>query len=162
VTDPPPPIESSGAAVISSYEYYVAGRDHLTEGGIMMQWVPYGGPVPDFLDHIRTFATVFPEVTVVRGAGGYGVYMLGSSEPFDLSEANIRAVLARPGVLADISRAFDSPATTIDDWVDVIAQETWLAGAAVLEAAGPGPLVTDDRPRPEYFFLRRVFGWRLP
>ncbi len=30
VTDPPPPIESSGAAVISSMEYYEAGRDHLT------------------------------------------------------------------------------------------------------------------------------------
>ena len=32
VTDPPPPIESSGASVISSKEYYEAGRDHLTDG----------------------------------------------------------------------------------------------------------------------------------
>ena len=47
LTDPPPPIESSGAAVISSKEYYEAGRDHLTEGGIMMQWVPYGGPAAE-------------------------------------------------------------------------------------------------------------------
>ncbi len=31
VTDPPPPIESSGASVISSKEYYEAGRDHLTD-----------------------------------------------------------------------------------------------------------------------------------
>ena len=35
VTDPPPPIESSGASVISSREYYQAGYDHLTPGGIM-------------------------------------------------------------------------------------------------------------------------------
>ena len=60
VTDPPPPIESSGAAVISSYEYYIAGRDHLTDSGIMMQRVPHGGPLLDFLEHIRTFANVFP------------------------------------------------------------------------------------------------------
>lgn len=159
VTDPPPPIESSGAAVISSYEYYVAGRDHLTDGGIMMQWVPYGGPVRDFLDHIRTFATVFPEVAVVKGAGGFGVYMLGSSEPIAFAESDIRAVLARPGVLADISSAYDSPARTVDDWVAVIARETWLTGDAVLETAGAGPLITDDRPRPEYFLIRRLFGW---
>ena len=84
VTDPPPPIESSGASVISSLEYYQAGRDHLTPGGVMMQWVPYGAPEAEFKEHIRTFASVFPNVTVVRGAGGYGAYMLGSDEPLDL------------------------------------------------------------------------------
>ena len=79
LTDPPPPIESSGASVISSLEYYQAGRDHLTDGGIMMQWLPYGGQSDDFNDSIRTFASVFPNVTIVKGSGGYGVYMLGSS-----------------------------------------------------------------------------------
>ena len=139
VTDPPPPIESSGAAVISSKEYYEAGRDHLTEGGIMMQWVPYGGPAADINDHIRTFAAVFPEVTLVKGAGGYGIYMLGSSAPITFDEADIRAVLARPGVLEDISSAYDSPAKTVDDWVDVIARQTWLSGDEVAALAGPGP-----------------------
>lgn len=62
-------------------------------------------------------------------------------------------------VLADISSAYDSPARTVDDWVAVIARETWLTGDAVLETAGAGPLITDDRPRPEYFLLRRLFGW---
>src|SRR6185503_1628914 len=67
ITDPPPPIESSGASVISSKEYYESGRDHLTPGGIMMQWLPYGpAPEDEFKDHIRTFATVFPEVLLVR------------------------------------------------------------------------------------------------
>ena len=162
VTDPPPPIESSGAAVISTKEYYESGRDHLTDGGIMMQWVPYGGPAADFNDHSRTFAAVFPEVTVVKGAGGYGVYMLGSSAPIGFDEASTRAVLARPGVLADISSAFDSPATTIDAWVEVIRRQTWLTGTAVREYVGAGLLITDDRPRPEYFLLRRLFGDSIP
>jgi predicted membrane-bound spermidine synthase len=159
VTDPPPPIESSGAAVISSKEYYEAGRAHLTEGGIMMQWLPYGAPADDFNDHIRTFAAVFPEVTLVKGAGGYGLYMLGSSLPIEFPEADIRAVLARPGVLEDISSAYDSPATTPDEWVEVIARQTWLAGDAARSYVGPGPLITDDRPRPEYFLLRRLYGY---
>ena len=38
-------------------------------------------------DHIRTFATVFPYVTAVRGPGGYGFFMLGSDEPIVLLDA---------------------------------------------------------------------------
>ena len=158
LTDPPPPIESSGAAVISSKEYYEAGRDHLAPNGIMMQWLPYGGPREDLNDHIRTFATVFPKVTLVRGAGGYGAYMLGSSSPIAFDEADIRSILARPGVLEDISSAYDSPAKTVDDWIAVIRRQAWASGDQVLALAGPGPLITDDRPRPEYFLLRRLFG----
>ena len=90
VTDPPPPIESSGASVISSYEYYRAGHDHLTSGGVMMQWVPFGAPELELKEHIRTFAAVFPEVLIVRGAGGYGFYMLGSDDPLELDPRSPR------------------------------------------------------------------------
>ena len=127
VTDPPPPIESSGAAVISSLEYYEAGRDHLTDGGIMMQWVPYGGPVVDLMDHVRTFAAVFPAGR--RSSRARAATACTCSDRASRSrspEADIRAVLARPGVLEDISSAFDSPARTIDAWVDVIGRQTWL------------------------------------
>jgi len=124
----------------------------------MMQWVPFGGPVTELLDHVRTFASVFPEVTIVKGAGGYGIYMLGSTRPVEFSDDDIRTVLAWPGVLEDISSAYDSPATTVDDWIQVIRRQTWLTGDAVREEAGPGPLITDDRPLPEYFLLRRVLG----
>jgi hypothetical protein len=83
--------------------------------------------------------------------------MLGSSQAIEFDDANIRAVLARPGVLEDISSAYDSPASTVDDWVDVIGRQIWLTGDAVTDYAGPGPLITDDRPRTEYFLLRRFF-----
>lgn len=157
VTDPPPPIESSGASVISSREYYQAGREHLTPGGVMMQWTPFGSPESELKDHIRTFASVFPEVTVIRGAGGYGIYMLGSMEPMTIDAAAIRSILDRPGILADISSAFDSPTTTVDGWVAEIDALRWLADAADVQAyVGDGPLITDDRPRPEYFLIRRL------
>jgi predicted membrane-bound spermidine synthase len=158
VTDPPPPIESSGASVISSLEYYEAGRDHLSPAGVMMQWVPFGAPESDLKEHIRTFASVFPEVLAVRGAGGYGFYMLGSTEPIELRHEDVTAVLMRPGVLEDISSAYDSPAATIDDWIDVIDQQTWLTTDQAHAYVGDGPLITDDRPRPEYFLLRRLAG----
>ena len=105
----------------------------------MMQWLPYGGTADEFQDHIRTFAAVFPQVTLVKGAGGYGIYMLGSSSPIAFDEANIRGVLARPGVLEDISSAYDSPATTVDDWVDVISRQTWMTDAVARATGGLGP-----------------------
>ena len=154
LTDPPPPIQSSGVSVISSLEYYEAGRDHLTDGGVMMQWTPYGTTESDLKEHIRTFAAVFPHVIAVRGSGGYGFYMLGSAKPMSLDPDVARSVLARPGVLEDISSAYDSPQSTIDGWLAEIADQTWLVDDEVRAYAGDGQMITDDQPRPEYFLLR--------
>jgi len=156
LTDPPPPIQSSGVSVISSLEYYEAGRDHLTDGGVMMQWTPYGTTESDLKEHIRTFATVFPHVIAVRGSGGYGFYMLGSAKPMSLDPDVARSVLGRPGVLEDISSAYDSPQSTIDGWLTEIADQTWLVDDEVQAYAGDGQLITDDQPRPEYFLLREA------
>jgi spermidine synthase len=158
VTDPPPPIQSSGVSVIASHEYFLAGRDHLTDSGVMMQWTPWGTTEAELKEHIRTFSQVYDHVLLVRGPGRYGFYMLGSMAPLELAEADIREVLARPGVLEDISTAYDSPATTIDGWVDVINEQIWFEDDAARAYAGDGPLITDDQPRPEYFLLRAL-GW---
>jgi spermidine synthase len=159
VTDPPPPAESSGVSVISSLEYYLAGHAHLTPGGIMMQWTPFGPQADDLKEHMRTFHSVFSNVLAIKGPGGYGFYMLGSDEPISLDADNARSVLSRAGVLADISSAFDSPASTIDDWLAVLDRQRWLTGPELDAYAGTGPpLITDDQPRPEYFLLRRLFG----
>jgi spermidine synthase len=158
VTDPPPPIESSGASIISSHEYYLAGRSRLTPNGIMMQWVPYGQSNPEFRAHLRTFRDVFPNVVVARGPGSFGVYMFGSEAPITFDPANMRTILSRPGVLDDISGAYDSPTKTIDGWLSRIPALVGVQGDAVAPYAGPGPLITDDRPAAEYFLLRRLFG----
>ena len=162
VTDPPPPIEAAGISVISSLEYYQAGRDRLNPGGIMMQWVPYGQRIDEFRAHVRTFADVFPEVVVLRSPGNYGFFMLGSDQPMAFDDRSMREVLARPGILEDISGAYDSPAKTADGWAALIPSLPWLTGAQVASFAGSGPLVTDDRPLPEYFLLRRTIGEKSP
>jgi spermidine synthase len=162
VTDPPPPIYSSGASVISSLEYYQAGHARLTPGGVMMQWFPFGGSVEETKAHIRTFRAVYPHVTVAFGPGGHGMLMLGSDAPITFTDAAIRKVLALPGVLADISSAADSPAHTVDDWARRIPTLVWITDAKVDRFVGDGPLVTDDRPFSEYFFLRNTFGAKSP
>ena len=162
VTDPPPPLESSGASVISSREYYEAGRDHLTPGGVMMQWIPYGQTINEYKAHIRAFHAVYPEVAIVFGAGGYGNYVLGSADPISFEPDAIREILARPGVLEDISAPYDSPTDTVEGWVAQIAGMTWIAGDDVTAFVGDGPQVTDDRPLSEYFLIRRILGDGTP
>jgi hypothetical protein len=86
------------------------------------------------------------------------VFMFGSDEPLAFDEASVRAILSRPGVLADLSDAPDAPTTTIDGWVGLIPDHVWLADGQAAAWAGPGPEITDDRPLPEYFLLRRLTG----
>ena len=162
VTDPPPPIFSSGASVISSLEYYQAGHARLNPGGVMMQWVPFGSTIDEFRAHVRTFRSVFGHVTMVFGPGGYGIYMLGSDQPMTFDDATLREVLGRPGILDDISSAYDSPEHTIDGWARKIPSLRWISDADLDRFAGPGPLVTDDHPLPEYFLLRRLINPNVP
>jgi spermidine synthase len=162
VTDPPPPIESSGASVISSLEYYRAGHARLNPGGIMMQWTPYGGTVDEFRAHLRTFHAIYPHVIIGFGPGGYGFFMFGSDEPMEFTDAAISDVLGRPGILDEISSAFDSPERTLEGWTRRIHSLVWLTDEEVGQFTGDGPLITDDRPLPEYFLLRRMFGTPSP
>ena len=162
VTDPPPPIFSSGASVISSLEYYESGREHLNPGGIMMQWIPWGSTLEEFKAHLRTFRSVFPHMSIVMGPGGYGMYVMGSDQPLTYDEAAMREVLGRPRILEDISTAYDSPVTTVDAWIARIDQLRWIDDEEIDRFVGSGPFVTDDRPLPEYFLLRRIMNPKEP
>jgi Spermidine synthase len=158
VTDPPPPIESSGVSVISSREYYEAAKARLSSGGVVLQWVPYGQTIDEFKAHVRTYRDVFSHVIIAVGPGGNGFFMLGSEQPIRFDSAAISEVLSRPEIVADLSSAFDSPEHTADGWSRLIPHLVWIEGAQVADFAGPGPMVTDDRPRPEYFLLRHLTG----
>ena len=162
VVDPPPPIETSGVSVISTLEFYQAAKARLNPAGVMVQWVPFGQTVAEFLAHVRTFASVFPNVRVIAGAGRYGLYMIGSDGSVDLDPTSMAAALGRPGVLADLDSAFDSQARTIAQWVDTIQGNNWASGDTLRRAVGDGPLITDDRPMPEYFLLRRLTDPNAP
>ncbi len=163
VTDPPPPIESAGVSVISSADYYRAAKARLNPGGVMMQWLPWSSQTMDeLLAHMRSFKSVFPEVTIAFGPGGYGLYMLGSDEPITFDQANLEAVLSRPGVTEDLSSAFDSPEHDAAGWARRIPSLVWISGDDVGRILGDGPIITDDHPLPEYFLLRNAFGRSSP
>ena len=162
MVDPPPPIESSGTAVLYAREFYQAVAERLTADGVMMQWVSAVGSVDEFRTQLRTFSGVFPNVMLAFGPRTGGVYMLGSAAPLSLDPAAIASVLDRPGVVGDLDDASDAPVSTRDAWLALIPTLRWLDTDAAVRFAGAGPIASDDRPYTEYFILRRAFGAKSP
>lgn len=158
VVDPPPPIKSAGTAVLYSREFYAACRDRLGTSGVMMEWMPYDQSVDEFRSHVRTFADVFPHLTIVFGPGGNGVFMLGSGEPITIDAGRARAILERPGVIADLAATPDAAGRTLDTWTALVPRSIWVTDSEARRFAGDAAPITDDRPLTEYFLIRGLFG----
>jgi spermidine synthase len=155
--DPAPPIQSAGTVVLYTQEFLQQGKARLTPGGVFMLWLPYDETLPDFKDHLRTFRSVFPHMDVVFGpAGTNGVYLLGSDAPLVWDDAQIARLFGSPAAQADLAGAPDFAATPGAAWPAIIARNHWLHDTDVDIFAGPGPLITDDRPRTEYYLLRTL------
>ena len=155
--DPAPPIESAGSVVLYTREFLTEGKARLRPGGVFMLWIPYALPLDDFKEHVRTFAGVFGHVRLVLSPGRHGVFMFGSDAPLEFTEPNIRRVLGDPAAIRDLNDVPDHPPTDADGWVAIIRRSQWLADDQLRSFIGPGPEITDDRPRSEYFLWRRAF-----
>ena len=166
IVDPPPPMNGSGTAVLFSQEFYQSAKARLNPGGVMMQWEFRGQTVDEMRSHVKTYASVYKYVTLVFGAATstYGVMMLGSDSPIDITDAGIQSVLSKPGVVNDLSSAPDSPVgvNTAAAWQQQIMDNIWLTGSDVDKFAAGGTLITDDHPYTEYDLLRHLFGPKSP
>jgi spermidine synthase len=155
--DPAPPIESAGSVVLYTREFLTEGKARLRDGGVFMLWMPYALPLDDFKEHVRTFAGVFGHVRLLLSPGRHGVFMFGSDAPLQFGEGAIRQVLGSEAAVRDLDDVPDHPPTNADGWVRAVRRAEWLADEQVRAFAGPGPQITDDRPRSEYFLWRRAF-----
>jgi spermidine synthase len=156
IVDPPPPMDSAGAGVLFSQEFYRASRARLNPGGLMMEWEAGGQTVDEFRSHVKTFKSVFKHVTLSFAPAG--VMMLGSDDPIDLSPAGIQSVLSKPGVVTDLSNTREAPVgiTTEEQWQQWIIDNIWISDSRVDEFAASGTLITDDHPYTEYDLLRHI------
>ena len=76
----------AGAGALYSREYYELVRSRLAPGGVAMQWNG-GDSETEYKLLMRTFMSVFPHTTL----WGDGSLMLGSLEPFTLSQSAYEA-----------------------------------------------------------------------
>jgi spermidine synthase len=125
----------AGAGALYSREYYELVRNALADGGLALQW--NGGETEtEFKMLMRTFLSVFPHTTL----WGDGSLMLGSLEPFELSQSAFEARRQTPGF------------TDLFDWDIHTMRHLYVAGPEALRAfVGEGPILSDDKPVIEYF-----------
>ena len=129
----------AGAGNLYSADYFRLVRRALKNDGIVLQWIG-SHTREEYLLQLRTFLTVFPETTL----WGDGSLMVGSKRAFTLSHAAHQAKLADPGARSALERF------TVARFERLVGQ--YIAGPKELrKLAGEGPILTDDRPRVEYF-----------
>jgi len=128
----------AGSGNLYSAEYFQLVRKVLKPGGLALQWV--AGTDAEYKTIVRTFLSVFPEVTAWRD----GTLLVGSVEPLKLRRRDFEWKLQVPG-RAEGVRALG--ASTFDELLT-----NYRAGPDELRAfVGPGPILTDDLPLVEYF-----------
>ncbi len=154
--DPAPPIESAGSVVLYTREFLTEGKARLRPGGVFLLWMPYALPMDDLKAHVRTFHNVFAHVSLMLSPGGHGMFMLGSDAPLQFTDQAILRVLGNRAAVRDLADSPDYPPTDGPGWVRAVRHAEWLADDRVTAFAGPGPEITDDRPRSEYFLWRRA------
>jgi hypothetical protein len=147
--DPAPPIWSMGMQNLYSKEFFELGKEHLTDGGIMMMWTP-SESVNDFLMILRAFVDVFPYVEVFQGLEYDDAhYLLGSRSPIAFDEALVRERLAAPAVRADIDELTPGMFS-----FEALASMHRIGGDAARALVAHVEPLTDDHPRLEFQNLR--------
>jgi spermidine synthase len=131
---------NAGAANLYSADFYRLVRGALNEDGIFVQWID--PTLPRFAHRlmVRTFLDVFPGATMWEN----GSVLVGSTKPIVVPPERIASRLqaspVRDAAAADGIKAAD----------DVLLR--YVGGPAELRHyAGPGPIMTDDRPMIEYY-----------
>ncbi|MDA7916025.1 fused MFS/spermidine synthase, partial [Verrucomicrobia bacterium] len=132
-----------GVGSVFSQEFYDIANNRLKEGGVFAQWFHlyemHDGIV---LMILRTFASRFPHMEVWdTGAGD--IVMLGSQQPWALSDDHFNKMFERAGVKADLEKIGITSPTAL--WARQFASQR-----TAFAIPGDGPVQTDQFPSLEY------------
>ena len=129
----------AGAGNLYSREYFTLVRDALEENGLALQWVGHR-EATQYRMIVRTFMDVFPHTTAWMN----GSLLVGSRGPLQIDTAAFARKLENPHIREALSEVNLGS-------VDALLA-AYTAGPGELRAfIGPGPVLTDDRPRIEFF-----------
>lgn len=149
--DPPPPVGAAGSSLLYSKEFYGIIRSHLSTGGILQQWLPYGDRMT-VSAVARALVESFPEVRVFGAVSGPGLHFLAGSQPIPVRSATELA--ARMPEAAQRDFVEWGPSTTAIENLNIVLQHEFPVSQAI-ERDPRAPALQDDHPVNEYYLLRR-------
>lgn len=136
VTSEPPPPMQAGMYRLYSREYYEDVLAHLTDDGMMTQWLPTYQLAPEATRlAVSTFVQTFPHTLMFVGAGEEMI-LVGSRRPIRLETIEKRFT-ADPQVLADLKDRWVP--TTLHLLARIIMTDAMLDGAF-----GHGEVISDE------------------
>ena len=125
-----------GAAYLYTREYYELARDHLTERGVMCQWLPlYELSLENVRSAAATFAAVFEHSSLWQTAND--AILVGSRSPISIELESLARRLKAPRVARQLSQV------GLDDPVSLLAELT-LDEQAMTRFGQGVALNTDD------------------
>lgn len=141
----------SGPSRLFTREFFELTRRHLSQDGVMAQWIQIYGMSPDLLKTaLRTFQDVFPHVLVFQTSPA-DLLLLGSKGPIRLDLPHIKEVFSMPDIASDLKRI------GIDSAWDLLARLR-IGEEGLLAFTGDGPLNTDDNGLLEFSAPRLLYA----
>jgi len=143
--------KSGDSWVLYTREFYRIVREHLTDDGVFVEWVPaHYLRTAEFKIIVRTFQSVFPHASlwVVQGSdeqAGFGAYLLLAATPEQLKidVAKLRDRLNAEPLRRDLEPfGLHTPAGFLDTFL--------CAENSLRRWVGEGPVNTDDLPFTQY------------
>jgi spermidine synthase len=143
----------AGVPELFTVEFFRMLRDRLAPGGLVCQWIhAYNLGADDFKMVLRTFAEVFPAVSLWDAQLGSDFLLIGAPEGggnLRVSHDRLASVFADRGIAADLALLETREPADLLGW--------FVASADGVRAfAGPGPLNTVDRNRLEFSVPRSM------
>jgi spermidine synthase len=153
IVDPPPPVEAAASSLLYSEQFYEIANRRLRPGGILQQWLPAGERIVGS-SVARALAAQFPHVRVYPSVAGWGLHFLASARPIPHRLPEELAARLPTAAARDIVEW--GPYGNPESQFRTISEKEVLL-KSVIDMDPEAPVLSDDRPVNEYYFLRRLF-----
>jgi len=157
VIDPPPPPQAPGTSLLYSSEFYEVVKQHLSQSGILEEWLLDDRDDPAIkASAAKTLTQAFPYVRAFASYNqrGTGIYFLASMNQMPAISSATLASRLPPAAAADFVEW--GPAKNARDEFQIALSHELNLEQMVAQAPRV-PITRDNAPINEYFLLRRWF-----